>query len=83
MSYMCPKKRKLTHESSERQSKHPDMDKVTRAIKYLESKKAFQKQWCIGNLVKSDTYGCGLGGSLGQGNSMKTNNIPQIDESDY
>jgi len=73
----------LLHEASERQAKHPDMEKVTRAIKYLESKKAFQKQWCIGNLVKGDTYGCGLGGSLGPGNSMKLNNIQPIDNSDY
>jgi len=76
-------KRELTNLASERQSKHPDMGKVLRAIKYLESKKVFEKQWCIGNLVKGDTYGCGLGGSLGQGNSMKLNNIPCIDESDY
>ena len=59
------------------------MKKVERAVKHLESKKAYEAQWCVGKIVIGDYYSCSLGGSLGDGNTMKANNTPLIDGEDY
>lgn len=76
------KKEKFEHLLAE-QAKHPDMEKVERAVKHLESKKAYEAKWCVGKIVIGDYYSCSLGGSLGDGNTMKANNIPLIDGEDY
>ena len=85
MSYLCPKKRNITHEASERQAKQPDITKVEKAVKYFKEKREKGRLdiTCFSSRDLLYQYNCLLNGSLGTGNKEVMTNHPKIANCDY